>query len=205
MAAPTELNVQPMSRLFKALGDPTRLRIVALLAHGELCVCHFQEALGLSQPNVSQQLGVLRSAGVVESRREGCWIYYKLSPQPDAECERQLRQLAETVQAQPKDSIVIVVGDFNIPRGSGLYRNFLLHSGLTDLLAGDHRPTLRMPFKAASSISLSIDYILAQVPEKYSFKIDCENCFTERYTIGNRMQGYLSDHHGIEVRLTRDS
>ena len=119
--------------------------------------------------------------------------------------EQQLRQLAETVQAQPKDSIVILVGDFNIPRGSALYRDFLLHSGLTDLLAGDHRPTLRMPFKAASSISLSIDYILARIPETYSFRIDCDHRFTERYTIGNRMQAYLSDHHGIEVRFRMDS
>ena len=116
--------------------------------------------------------------------------------------EKQLRQWAETVRSQPGDSIVIVVGDFNIPRGSGLYRDFLLHSGLTDLLAGDHRPTLRMPFKAASSISLSIDYILARIPEKYSFKIDCDHCFSEKYTIGNRRQGYLSDHQGIEVRIT---
>ena len=119
--------------------------------------------------------------------------------------EQQLRQLAETVQTQPKDSIVIVVGDFNIPRASGLYRDFLLQSGLTDLLAGDTRPTLRMPFKAAASRPLSIDYILVRIPEKYSFKIDCAHCFSERYTIHDRMQGYLSDHHGIEVRLTMDS
>jgi endonuclease/exonuclease/phosphatase (EEP) superfamily protein YafD len=119
--------------------------------------------------------------------------------------EQQLRQLAETVQAQPKDSIVIVVGDFNIPRGSGLYRDFLLHSGLTDLLAGDYRPTLRMPFKAASSVSLSIDYILARIPETYSFKIDCDHCFSERHPINDRMQGYLSDHHGIEARFTMDA
>ena len=50
------LDVRPVSRLFKALGDETRLRIVALLSHGELCVCHIQEALGLSQPNVSRQV-----------------------------------------------------------------------------------------------------------------------------------------------------
>src|SRR2546426_3227017 len=65
------LQVRPVSRLFKALGDDTRLRIVALLSHGELCVCHVQEALGLTQPNASRQLGILKNAGVVESRREG--------------------------------------------------------------------------------------------------------------------------------------
>ena len=116
--------------------------------------------------------------------------------------ERQLRQLAETVQAQPMDSIVIVVGDFNIRRGSGLYQDFLLHSGLTDLLAGDSRPTLRIPFEAASRLSLPIDYILVRVPDRHSFRIDCDLCFSQKYMIGRQQWGYLSDHHGIEVRIT---
>src|SRR5439155_27037473 len=84
------LQVRSVSRLFKALGDDTRLRIVALISHGELCVCHVQEALGLTQPNASRQLGILRDAGVVESRREGTWTYYKLAAQPDGHCGRQL-------------------------------------------------------------------------------------------------------------------
>lgn len=92
-AAASSLDVRQASRFFKALGDETRLRIVALLAHGELCVCHFESALGLSQPNASRQLGVLRSAGLVESRREGSWVYYRLAPQLDALCERQLEML----------------------------------------------------------------------------------------------------------------
>jgi endonuclease/exonuclease/phosphatase (EEP) superfamily protein YafD len=117
--------------------------------------------------------------------------------------ERQLRQLAETVQAQPTDSIVMVVGDFNIPRGSGLYRDFLVHSGLKDLLAGDTRPTLRIPFEAASRLSLPIDYILVRTPDKHSLNIDCDLCLSGKYTISNRQQGYLSDHHGIEVRITQ--
>lgn len=87
------LDVRSFSRLFKALGDETRLRIVALLSHGELCVCHLEEALGLSQPNVSRHLGLLRMAGVVEHRREGSWIYYRLAPQEDADCQQQLRTL----------------------------------------------------------------------------------------------------------------
>lgn len=86
--------VRPTARLFKALGDETRLRIVALLSHGELCVCHIEAALGLSQPNASRQLSVLRAAGVVEPRRDGSWVYYRLAVQPDATCRRQLRALA---------------------------------------------------------------------------------------------------------------
>ena len=90
------LDVRSFSRLFKALGDETRLRIVALLAHGELCVCHLEEALRLSQPKVSRHLATLRAAGVVADRRDGTWVYYRLLRQPDADCERQLRGLVKT-------------------------------------------------------------------------------------------------------------
>lgn len=83
-------DVRPVSRLFKALGDETRLKIVALLAHGKLCVCHVEAALALSQPAVSRHLSVLRAAGVVEAHRDGTWVYYRLARQPDAESERQL-------------------------------------------------------------------------------------------------------------------
>ena len=74
-------DVKSLTRLFRALGDETRLRIVALLSHGELCVCHLEQALDLSQPNVSRQLGILRMAGVVDARRAGTWVYYSLAPQ----------------------------------------------------------------------------------------------------------------------------
>jgi ArsR family transcriptional regulator len=93
------LNVRPVSRLFKALGDETRLRIVALLSHGELCVCHVEAALGLTQSNASRQLGILRAAGIVESRRELSWVYYRLADQQDADCERQLRALVQSLAA----------------------------------------------------------------------------------------------------------
>lgn len=87
------LDVRLASRLFKALGDETRLRIVALLSHGELCVCHFESALGLTQSNTSRQLGVLKNAGIVEARREGSWVYYQLAPQMDEVCKAQLKAL----------------------------------------------------------------------------------------------------------------
>ena len=72
------MDVGPVTRLLKALADPTRLRIVALLSRGELCVCHIQEALSLSQPNVSRHLRILRLAGVVADRRKGPWVHYRL-------------------------------------------------------------------------------------------------------------------------------
>src|SRR5919198_2488817 len=95
-SASASLDVRSFSRLFKALGDETRLRIVALLTHGELCVCHLEEALGLSQPNVSRQLAILRAAGIVADRREGNWVYYRLLEQEDDDCERQLKALVRT-------------------------------------------------------------------------------------------------------------
>jgi ArsR family transcriptional regulator len=95
MSSPA-LDVRSFSRLFKALGDETRLRIVALLSHGELCVCHLEDALSVSQPNVSRHLAILRMAGVVEHRRQGSWVYYRLARQADADCEQQLKSLMRT-------------------------------------------------------------------------------------------------------------
>lgn len=77
------LDVQPTMQLCRALGDETRLRIVALLTHGELCSCHIEQALGLSQPNASRHLSVLKSAGIIQGRREGSWVHYRLASQSD--------------------------------------------------------------------------------------------------------------------------
>jgi ArsR family transcriptional regulator len=90
------VEVRPMTRLFRALGDETRLRIVALLSHGELCVCHLESALDLTQPTASRHLSVLRAAGVVEPRREGTWVYYRLAEQEDEDCRRQLRAVVSS-------------------------------------------------------------------------------------------------------------
>ncbi|HKL78686.1 MAG TPA: metalloregulator ArsR/SmtB family transcription factor [Gammaproteobacteria bacterium] len=67
---------------FRALGDETRLRCLALLhAEGELCVCELTYALDLAQPKISRHLGQLRNAGVVESHRHGTWMHYRLHPE----------------------------------------------------------------------------------------------------------------------------
>jgi ArsR family transcriptional regulator len=87
------VEVAPLSQLFAALGDESRLRIVALLAHGELCVQHLQEALGLTQSNVSRQLAILRAAGVVTQRRQGRFIHYTLAQQDDEERKRHVKSL----------------------------------------------------------------------------------------------------------------
>jgi ArsR family transcriptional regulator, arsenate/arsenite/antimonite-responsive transcriptional repressor len=80
------LDVRPFSRIFKALGDETRLRIIALLSHSDLCVCHIESALDLPQSSVSRHLAVLRQSGLVETRREGTWVIYALAEQEDRGC-----------------------------------------------------------------------------------------------------------------------
>ena len=61
---------------FKALSDPTRLRVMVLLAEKKLCVCQIEDAMDLSQAKVSRHLNVLRNARLVEAKREGLWMYY---------------------------------------------------------------------------------------------------------------------------------
>jgi ArsR family transcriptional regulator len=63
----------------RALADPTRVRIVAALRNGELCVCELVDALGISQSSLSSHLQICRQTGVVTTRKESRWIYYSLS------------------------------------------------------------------------------------------------------------------------------
>ena len=70
--------MQELLNTFKALSDETRLRILKLLEHGELCVCDIVAALDMSQPKVSFHLGVLQDAGLAKSRKQGKWIHYSL-------------------------------------------------------------------------------------------------------------------------------
>ena len=77
------INHEPLLQLteaFKGLADPTRLRIINLLLHGELCVCHIQRVLGASQPNVSRHLNYLKHSDLVLDRREGFRVYYRVTP-----------------------------------------------------------------------------------------------------------------------------
>jgi ArsR family transcriptional regulator len=69
--------------LLKALGDATRLRILGLLLSGEVCVCHIHESLRISQPKASRHLAYLRRAGLVDVRRNGLWMHYRLADLPD--------------------------------------------------------------------------------------------------------------------------
>ena len=72
-----------MERLFQALADSTRLRILGLLLTGEVCVCHIHESLRIPQPKASRHLAYLRRAGLVDTRREGLWVHYRLAVSSD--------------------------------------------------------------------------------------------------------------------------
>ena len=72
-----------LAQVFRALGDPVRLRLVSLIgAHqgGEACVCDLTAAFSLTQPTISHHLKVLRQAGIIDSERRGTWVYYRLVP-----------------------------------------------------------------------------------------------------------------------------
>jgi ArsR family transcriptional regulator len=82
--------------VFDALADATRRRILALLVdQGELCVCELTAALADIQPKISRHLCVLRDAGIVISRREGTWMFYRLSPSLPAWAAALLKSLPE--------------------------------------------------------------------------------------------------------------
>ena len=68
-----------LEEAFKAFADPTRLRILGLLAGGEICVCNIHECLGISQPAASRHLAYLRRKNLVETRKDGLWVHYKLA------------------------------------------------------------------------------------------------------------------------------
>ena len=72
--------LKAVDEVFRALADSTRVRILGLLAAGEICVCHIHESLRLSQPLVSRHLAYLRRAGLVEARKEGLWVHYRIAP-----------------------------------------------------------------------------------------------------------------------------
>jgi len=75
----TDENVVKMqSKVFKALADETRLKILMLLDTREMCVCEIMVALNLTQPTASHHLGILETAGLVKDKREGKWVFYSL-------------------------------------------------------------------------------------------------------------------------------
>lgn len=74
----TSIDLDHMERFYMALADKTRLRLLNLMRKNEVCVCFFTEVLGDSQPKISRHLAYLRNAGLVEARRDGKWMHYRI-------------------------------------------------------------------------------------------------------------------------------
>jgi ArsR family transcriptional regulator len=72
-------NASRKSKVFKALADATRLRILGLLTVREMCVCEVMVALDLTQPTASHHLGILENAGLLKKRKEGKWVFYRIA------------------------------------------------------------------------------------------------------------------------------
>lgn len=84
--------MQKEAALFKVFADPTRLRVAALLSvRGETCVCELAQALGEADFKLSRHLRIMRAAGVVEARRDGTWMHYRLV-EPRTELEQGLQK-----------------------------------------------------------------------------------------------------------------
>lgn len=87
-----------LAPMFKALGDPVRLRILSLIARhegGQCCVCEITPAFALSQPTISHHLKMLREAGLLDSERRGTWVYYRVDPAALQRLSAALSALAE--------------------------------------------------------------------------------------------------------------
>ena len=90
-----------LSFLFKALADPTRLRLINLIGDDEVCVCFFVEVLKINQPKISRHLAYLRRAGVVSARREGKWMHYRLTVPADSHAANIFREVRAALANDP--------------------------------------------------------------------------------------------------------
>lgn len=91
----TRTTSPPITKVFRAVSDRTRLRILSLLRGGEVCVCHIVAVLEIPQPTASRHLAYLRKAGLVVARKEGLWMHYGLAPARSTFQERLLECLEQ--------------------------------------------------------------------------------------------------------------
>lgn len=114
--------MQNLMNIFKALSEETRLRILKLLEHGELCVCDIVAALDMVQPKISFHLATLKEAGFIRDRKQGRWTHYRLDDSdffrrslllsvleriPKEALAEDRRRLADFMQDKPsKDDVV---------------------------------------------------------------------------------------------------
>ncbi|MBN1602908.1 MAG: winged helix-turn-helix transcriptional regulator [Chitinispirillaceae bacterium] len=77
------LNIYIYTAITKALSDPNRIRALCALRNGELCVCQIIELLGLAPSTISKHMSILKQAGLVDSRKDSRWVYYRLPEKTD--------------------------------------------------------------------------------------------------------------------------
>ena len=91
-------NEFPLELLFRALADPTRLRLLNLIGEQEICVCYFVDVLRTTQPKISRHLAYLRKAGIVAARRDGKWMHYRLLLLKDSHAAQVLRTTLDALR-----------------------------------------------------------------------------------------------------------
>lgn len=89
-------------RQARAIADPTRMRMLKLLEGKELCVCDIMGVMGLGQSTASKHLGILKNAGLVESRKEGTWSYYRVPGKARANNKDFLEFVASRINDDPQ-------------------------------------------------------------------------------------------------------
>ncbi len=95
--------MNPVVAIAKALSDLNRVRVVSMLAGGELCVCQVTEVLQLATSTVSKHISILKQAGLVEARKEGRWMHYRLADQPG----QAIQQAIEWATAHGREDPII--------------------------------------------------------------------------------------------------
>jgi DNA-binding transcriptional ArsR family regulator len=93
--------VDSVTRIGKALDHPLRVRALAALRHGELCVCELVALFGLAPSTISKHMSVIADAGLVDRRREGKWTYYSLPDEAEDPAVEVIRLLATLIDGDP--------------------------------------------------------------------------------------------------------
>ena len=94
--------MRALAQVFRALADETRLEMLALVsAHGELCVCDLEQVLGISQSKSSRHLRYLKNAGLLDDRRAGLWVHYRIAPRLGPERKAIMTALKRVLTGEP--------------------------------------------------------------------------------------------------------
>lgn len=108
-------------QFYKCLADETRLRSLLLITHeGELCVCELTGALAVSQPKISRHLAQLRNCGLLQDRRQGQWVFYRLDPALPAWAKAVLNETLAANRALIEDNLRSLCRMGDRPERAGL-------------------------------------------------------------------------------------